>query len=131
MIEFENGPIICNPLRPTSEELLFNSLEKIMDYSDILFYIVLIISIILMFDTLKKNRGKVKTGLYSILLIINILFVILIKNGVFVNLLTYFTIDIYSNIFLIIILIIFLVTSIGLIYIPITSRRKQYDTNKN
>ena len=129
---FENGltsGISLKRLIMPAERRFFNRLVGIMNYYDILFYIVLIISILLMFDALKKNREKVNTKLYTILLIINIFFVILIKYEILLNVLTNFEIDIFTDIFLIIILIILLVTCIGLLYIPISARRKGHDEN--
>ena len=59
---FENGltsGISLKRLIMPAERRFFNRLVGIMNYYDILFYIVLIISILLMFDALKKNREKI------------------------------------------------------------------------
>ncbi len=110
-----------------TERKIYNILEDIIYYYDILFYIILIISILLMFNILKKNSGKVKTKLYNVLLIINISLIILVKFVV--AFLDTFLVDIYSIIFLIIVLMIQLTASIGLLYIPISLIRKGHDEN--
>ena len=114
-----------------TERKIYNILEDIMYYYDIIFYIILIISILLMFNVLKKNSGKVKTKLYNVLLIINISLIILVKFVV--AFLDIFSVDIYSIIFLIIVLMIRLTASIGLIYVPLSLRKKEYtmDINNN
>ncbi len=110
-----------------TEIKIYSKLEDIIYYYDILFYIILIISILLMFNVLKKNSGKVKTKLYNVLLIINISLIILVKFVV--AFLDIFSVDIYSIIFLIIVLMIRLTASIGLIYVPLSLRRKGHDEN--
>ena len=114
-----------------TEIKIYSKLEDIIYYYDILFYIILIISILLMFNVLKKNSGKVKTKLYNVLLIINISLIILVKFVV--AFLDIFSVDIYSIIFLIIVLMIRLTASIGLIYVPLSLRKKEdtMDINNN
>ena len=131
-------PIICADVdelmsihNNITERKIYNILEDIMYYYDILFYIILIISILLMFNVVKKNSGKVKTKLYNVLLIINISLIILVKFVV--AFLDIFSVDIYSIIFLIIVLMIRLTASIGLIYVPLSLRKKEdtMDINNN
>ena len=58
----EHQPIIGAYLVISEEEKIVRTLEKIIiRYDFIIFYIVLIISIILMFKALKMNNGKVIT----------------------------------------------------------------------
>ena len=126
-------PIICADVdelmsihNNITERKIYNILEDIMYYYDILFYIILIISILF---ALKKNSGKVKTKPYNVLLIINISLIILVKFVV--AFLDIFSVDIYSIIFLIIVLMIRLTASIGLIYVPLSLRKKEDTMNIN
>ena len=121
----EHQPIIGAYLVISEEEKIARTLEQIIIcYDFIIFYIVLIISIILMFKALKMNNGKVITKKYNILLIINICFTKLTEYYIY-NEYGHLPPDEYYDIILLyVILIIQIIINVWLLLIPISLIRK-------
>ena len=117
--------IIETPLVISEEEKIARTLEQIINcYDFIIFYMVLIISIILMFKALKMNNGKVITKKYNILLIINICFTKLTEYYVY-NEYGLLSPNGYDDILLLyVILIIQIIINVWLLLIPISLIRK-------